>query len=103
MNPLLIATLFAIIAMTLIITLVYLQMTNQYNTEIKQNALHKLRHVNPDYLSHSNSCYNCEDQYDTNNKWRGQSSKCYDCEKETEELYGENAVYQSTKQKCFDC
>ena len=44
------------------------------------------------YLGSSTRCFDCEEQYPDDQKWKGQPSKCFDCDKEL-----------SNNIKCFDC
>ena len=55
------------------------------------------------YYAHPGSCYSCENQFQESQKWMGQSNKCYDCEMEMSKMYGDDAVFDATKTRCFDC
>lgn len=54
-------------------------------------------------LGHAGSCIDCENQFVSKEKWRGQPSKCFSCERDMLRRHGEEAVFMATKQKCFDC
>lgn len=89
-----------------------------YNRACKVNLLSKSdnkdksgksSHVNDsEYLKYMHmgtrsKCFDCEEQFDYPNKYKGHSSKCFSCEYDLDKRYGPEYGFFAQPNKCFDC
>ena len=88
----------------IVITMVLLKRSSSNRVKMNINSKREStpRNFQAPVLGHASSSIDSERQFSDDTQWKGQPSKCYDCESDMANRYGDEAVFNATKQKLFD-
>lgn len=95
--------LFSLLFLIITIIVIYMIVKLFFIQQKEQTYIEKYINFEAPALGHAASCVDCENQFQSQQKWMGQPSKCFSCERDMQRRHGDEAVFMATKQKCFDC